>query len=105
VATTNTKGIKVLHEERNRFNRVYLDDPNTARDLELKEGVKDVFEKYIARCNMKTVYFVFASKEITSPFTDANKSFLPRCYDGDWDATKWRFAWLNFNHIKHSPYM
>jgi hypothetical protein len=105
VVRTNMKGIRVLHEERTLFGPVYPDDPNTFRDLEIKEGVKDVFEKYIGRCSMRTVFFVFASEETTSPFTDANKDYLPRCYDGNWDATKWRFAWIDFKYIEQSPNM
>jgi hypothetical protein len=105
VVTTNAKGVRVLHEDNSLFRPVYTDDPNVARDLELREGVKDVFEKYITRCTTNTVYFVFASDERSSPFIDANKHYLPRCYDGDWDTTKWRFAWIDFKHIEQSPNM
>src|SRR5690606_13979646 len=99
------KGVRVLHEDNSLFRPVYTDDPNVARDLGLREGLKDVFEKYITRCTTYTVYFVFASDERSSPFIDASRHYLPRCYDGDWDATKWRFAWIDFKHIEQSPNM
>lgn len=105
VVTTNSKGVRQLQEDRSLFGPVYTDDPNASRCLEFKEGVKEVFEKYIARCTMETAYFVFASEETSSPFTDANKDYLPRCYDGDWNATKWRFAWIDFKHVEQSPNM
>ena len=38
-------------------------------------------------------------------FTDANKVYLPRYYDGDWDVVKWGFALTAFKYSEQSANM
>ena len=96
----NPKGEVVISESRAQFEKVYPDDPNVGRELVLRDGVKEIFERYIRRCELRSMFFVAATRDSSSPLVHDNTAVLPRSYDGSWESTKWRFGWINAAYIQ-----
>jgi hypothetical protein len=99
-----------FYSENDRFYHPSAEDEDPSvdkRHLKLTEGVKEIFQEYVAKCSIENVYFLMSTKDDTNPLTnpDIPQEMKPRCCGKDWNETKRQFCWISNSVLEGCPHL